>query len=103
MTPSGSGHGGRERRLDTDDDDIAVAQPDEVLGRGSGAAGVVDLDRGVVGERGRVDHDDRDAGAPDRLDLWVRVTQADRDHAVDRRPAQRPASDPRSGEMKWSA
>ena len=66
-----------------------MAELDEVLGCGSGAAGVVDLDRGVVGEGGRVDHDDRDAGAPDRLDLGVLVTQADRHYAVDRGPAQR--------------
>ncbi len=90
----GTGHGGGERRLDTDDDDVAVAERDEVLGCGSGATGVVDLDRGLVGEGSRVDHDYRDARAPDRLDLRVLVAQADRDDAVDRCPAQRPGERP---------
>ena len=41
------------------------------------------------GQGGRVDQDDRHAGAPDLLDLRVVVAQADGDDAVDRRPAHR--------------
>ena len=51
---------------------------------------VVDLDRVVIGQRGRVDQNDRDPGPPDLLDLGMVVAQADGDHAVDDRPAHRP-------------
>ena len=64
---------------------------EEVLGGGPGAADVVDLDRAVFRQGGRVDEDDRHAGAADLLDLGVVVGQADRDDAVDRRPAHRAA------------
>ena len=44
-------------------EDIAMAQPDEVLGRRPCAGHVVDLDRPVVGQGRRVDQDDRHTGA----------------------------------------
>ena len=79
----------RGRRLDADDQDVAVAEADEVLGGRPGAADVVDLDRAVLRQGGRVDQDDRHAGAPDLLDLRVVVGQADGDDAVHGRPAHR--------------
>ena len=67
-----------------------MAERDQVLGRGPRAADVVDLDRAVLRQRGRVDQDDRQPGAADLLDLGMVVGQADGDHPVDRRPAHRP-------------
>ena len=87
---AGFDRGRRRRRLDADDQHVAVTEPDEVLGRRPRAADVVDLDRAVLRQRGRVDQDDRHARATDLLDLGVVVAQADRDDAVDGRPAHRP-------------
>ena len=89
VTPSGSGPpgaGGSTPRTE----DVAMAQAGDVLGGRARAADVVDLDAAVLGQRGRVDEHDRQAGAADLLDLGVRVGQADGDDAVDRRPAHRP-------------
>jgi len=66
-----------------------MAQCQDVFGCGPSATDVIDLDRTVLRERRRVDEDDRHAGTPDLLDLWMVVGQADRDHAVDGGPAHR--------------
>ena len=87
---AGLDRGRRCRRLDADDQHVAVAEPDEVLGRRAGAADVVDLDRAVLRQRRRVDQHDRHARPPDLLDLGMVVAQADGHDAVDRRPAHRP-------------
>ena len=64
-----------------------MAERQDVLGGGPGPSDIVDLDRSVLRQGGRVHEDDRDPGAADLLHLGVVVGQADRDDAVDRRPA----------------
>ena len=80
----------RRRRLDADHQELAVAEPDQVLGRCSSTAHVVDVDRRVLRLRIRVDEHDRQAGPPDLLDLGMVVGEADRDDAIDGRAADRP-------------
>ena len=89
VTPSGSLSVVRGRRLDADDQQVAVAEAQQVLRGGAGAALVVDLHARLVRQRGRVHHHERHAGGADLLDLGVARGQADRDDAVDRRPAHR--------------
>ena len=81
-----------------------MSERDQVLRRRPGTAGVVDLDRAVLRQGGRVDQHDRHAGAPDLLDL--------RDGRRDRPIATTPSTVARliararlpcSGEMKCSA
>ena len=70
-----------------------MAELQQVLRGGAGPALVVDLDDRLVRQRARVDHHQRQAGGADLLDLRVVGGQADRDDAVDRRPAHRAGED----------
>ena len=58
-------------RLDADDEHVAMAEAEEVLGGRARAALVVDLDRRLVGQGARVDHHQRQAGGAELLDLGV--------------------------------
>ncbi len=80
----------RCRRLDAEDQDLAVAQARDVLGGCPRTTDVVDLDGAVLRERGRVHEHDRKARPADLLHLGVGIAQSDGDHAVHRGPAHRP-------------
>ena len=72
------------RRLDPDDQDVAMAKLEEVLGGRPRPTDIVDRDRAPLGQGGRVDEHDRNAGATDLVDVGMVARQADRDHPVDR-------------------
>ena len=74
--------------LDPDDQDVAMAELEQVLGGGARAAVVVDVDRAVLGQAPS-NRRARSACRRARIcsDLGVVARQADRDDAVDRRPA----------------
>src|SRR3954449_12983683 len=80
----------RRRRLDADDQQVAMAELEQVLRRRARAALVIDLDERQVLERAGVDHDERQPGRTDLLDLRVIRRQPDRDDAVDGGAAHRP-------------
>jgi hypothetical protein len=67
-----------------------MAEARDVLGRGAGAADVVDRHAAVLGQGGRVHEDDRHAGPADLLDLRMGVAQADGHDAIDGGAAHRP-------------
>ena len=78
-----------EGRLDTHDQEVAVAQAQQVLRRESGATLVVDHDRRVARPRWRVDHDRGQAGASDGAHLGVPLLEAQDHDAVHGRPIER--------------
>ena len=91
MTPCAARRRRRARAgaLDGQDQHVAMAEREQVLRRGAGAGLVVDDDRAVLGQVVRVDEHHRQAGAADLADLGVVGGQADGDHAVDGRAADR--------------
>ena len=96
---------GRCGWLHANDQHLAMAKPDDVVRRGSGATDVVDLDRVVVRQGRRVDEDDRQARPADLLDLGMVVAQPDGNDAVHRCPAERAGQRPvhRGDEMEGVA
>ena len=76
--------------LDRDDQDVAMAEADEMLGRRHGTTLVVDIDGRQLLEVIGVDGRHRQAGPPDLGDLRVVGRQPDGDDPVDRRPGDGP-------------
>ncbi len=89
VTPSGSELGAGRRRLDAHHQDVPVAEAQQMVRGGTGAALVVDLDARLVRQGARVHHHQRHAGGADLLHLGVAGRETHDDDAVHRRPAHR--------------